>query len=166
MDLVVGGRKIFLCTYHLFLSTTTKLEAPGILSTYGKLNNGLPKRSMYISLEHMGITSYSKGLCRCDQVNDIETGRLSCIIQTGPYVITRDPEGVRVRKKAMWLWNQREKRWWGALGWEMRTALRNWKRKGMDSPLEILEEPHCQHLDFIRLIYKTFQTYDHQNYKI
>ena len=39
--------------------------------------------SMYISLEHMAITSYSKGLCRCDQVNDIEIGRLSCIIQMG-----------------------------------------------------------------------------------
>ena len=58
-------------------------EAPGKLSTCGKLNNGLPKMSMYISLEHMDITSYSKGLCRCDQVNDIEIGRLSCIIQMG-----------------------------------------------------------------------------------
>ena len=62
----------------------------------------------------------------------------------------------------MWLWKQREKKWCGALGWEMRTALRNWKRQGMDSPLDSLEEPHCQHLDFIRLIYKTFQTHDHQ----
>lgn len=86
--------------YIPFLSTTTKFEAPGTLTTCGKLNNGLPKRSMCISLEHMGITSYSKGLCRCDQVNDIEIGRLSCIIQIGPDVITRDPEGVRVRKKA------------------------------------------------------------------
>ena len=41
-------------------------------------------------------------------------------------------------------------------------GLRNEDRQGMDSPLESLEEPHCQHLDFIRLIYKTFQTYDHQ----
>ena len=36
-----------------------------------------------MSMEHLDITSYSKGHCRCDQVNDIEIGRLSCIIQMG-----------------------------------------------------------------------------------
>ena len=31
----------------------------------------------------MNVASYGKGLCRCDQVNDIEMGRLCCIILVG-----------------------------------------------------------------------------------
>lgn len=76
-----------------------------------------PKGIRYQSLEPVNVTLYGKkGLCRHDEVKDLEMVRLSWIIQVSPkcgniYLYRRAGGGEVTQteeEKAAWLWKQRE----------------------------------------------------------